>query len=538
MEASQHFAAICQALADPALYPHPVTHLERRETHISVVFLTGQWVYKLKKPVNFGFLDFSTLELRRFYCQREVVLNQRLSRNVYLEVVSIGRGADGRYRLGGPGPALEYAVKMRQLQAQASLEQQVRRRTVSLRRMALLGRLLAAFYRGAQVKPEALRFATVATVSRNVEENFRQTEEFVDSFLDRQQWSFVVQAARSFLDHHRDLFQRRLDEGRICDGHGDLRPDHVYFQDGIQIIDCIEFNDRFRYGDVAVDLAFLHMELDLMGGLQWSLPAMAAYVRSADDPAFYRLLDFYACYRAMVRVKVDAFRSRQVEGTESRRLQRSAAAYLDQAFRHAIQFNRPTLWVVCGLPASGKSTIASRLGELLELRVLQSDELRRRLAASLGKTVGVSDLDRGFYQPQWRRQVYAGLLNEAQGDLKRGASVLLDATFASSKWRREAVQLAADHDANLIFIECVCARDALQQRLAQRDSGAGPSDARLQHLDDFIRRFEPLVDAPQHCLIRIKTERPEGPLLKDLLASAYRCQCLQVRERVTPTGDT
>lgn len=524
-------------MADPAFYPHPVTYVERRDTHISTVFLTGDWVYKLKKSVNFGFLDFSDLSKRKHYCDQEVRLNQRLSHGIYQGTVAIRLDPDGRIHSeesGKSGEIIEYAVKMRQLPDADSLLRRIQDNKIAAEQMEDLGRFLVRFYRNAAADPDLYDFARPEAISANTDDNFAQTEAFARSVLDEEKWTFTRHASRLFLKHHADFFHRRIEAGHICDGHGDLRPDHIYLSDsnGIQIIDCIEFNDRFRYGDVAVDLAFLHMDLIHMGALQWSLPAVAAYVSAAQDAEIYRLLDFYACYRAMVRVKVDCLRLAQVEQGERDRLEHRVRSYLDQAYRHAVHFNRPVLWVVFGLPASGKSTVAERISELLKAEHLQTDQVRKHTADVSGQPEKVTAYGDGLYRGQLRQQVYAHLLGKAQDLIKSGRSVILDGTFSHLKWRREAMRLADDLDTGLVFVECRADTTTLRQRLWDREQESGLSDARAQHLEDFIKEFEPPDELTTAHHVPINSERPIGPLVIDLMNQAYRLLCAQTDELV------
>ena len=287
------FDAICRAMADPGWYDATVKEVEQRQTHISMVFLTGKWAYKLKKPVNFGFLDFRKLDDRRYFCEQEIRLNQRLSHDIYEDVVGIHEQANGQFSFAGTGPVVEYAVKMRQLPDSASLGELLRQGSIAEAQMEALGRKLAEFYKASDRRPEIDHYGSPDVISQNMEENFRQLKPIAEEFLDAERWEFLCQVSRSYLGHHKDLFCRRVAAGRIRDGHGDLRTDHIYLMDGqVQIIDCIEFNDRFRYGDVVADLAFLHMDLEYQGGYESSKCLLSAYAAAADDPELFGFLDF------------------------------------------------------------------------------------------------------------------------------------------------------------------------------------------------------------------------------------------------------
>lgn len=530
MEHPEVFEAVCQAMAEPAFYPHPAIPLECRETHISTVFLAGEWVYKLKKPVDFGFLDFRTLAAQRHFCEREVLLNQRLTHDVYQKVVDICRDEAGRFFLDG-GEPVACAVKMRRLPDEAGMVALLHHSRVTGSDLEELGRHLASFYAQGESSPEISHYGDPEVIAFNMEENFQQVEPFVGAFLERERWEFIREASRAFFHHWGRLFEKRRLHGRIRDGHGDLRAEHVYFYRGIQIIDCIEFNDRFRYGDVASDLAFLHMDLESLGHPEVSRSIMAAYVQHSEDFELYALLDFYATYRALVKVKVACLRSTEIEDPLARRVsEEMAGEYLDHAYRYALQFSRPTLWVFCGLPASGKSALAERLAEALSLPLFQSDRLRKEGPDHTVLEEEVVPFGEGHYRLSWRQRTYARMLALAQDTLKNGHAAILDATFSRTKWREEARQLATDLDTNLIFVECVSGEETLKARLKEREPGHSLSDARLEHLPEMIKAFEPLTEVAAETHIRLDTEQPLAASFLELLAAGYTSKCAQVKQ--------
>lgn len=533
MNAFDHLQAICQAMARPGFYPHPVETVQRIDTHISTVFLTGDWVYKLKKPVYLGFLDFRQLSQRKHFCEQEVVLNQRLSHDIYQGVVDILETDDGHFSLQGSGRVVEYAVKMRRLPDAAGLKALLQERAIDPKRMETLAHTMADFYKGGQRNSDIDYFGRPDVISYNMEENFRQLDPYVGSLLDQEKWDFLCQVSRTFLDHHRDVFERRVTEGYIRDGHGDLRTDHIYFHPGPQIIDCIEFNDRFRYGDAAVDLAFLYMDLEHLGHPEWARFFISAYAGAAQDPRLYTVIDFYAAYRAVVRLKVDAFRYPDAQPGEQETLKQDIHAYLQQAYRYAIQFGRPTLWILCGLPATGKSLVAETLSDVLSIERFSSDRLR--------KTAGISGNGRtafgqGAYRMEWRHKVYTRLLAHGHETLKAGHSVILDATFSRRKWRDEARRLAADLDTNLIFAETVCNEATIRSRLKSRESTSGLSDARLEHLPDMLENFEPLTETPTTTHFQVSSENPPEAMLVETLFRASECKHRQVSRLLEAQG--
>jgi hypothetical protein len=518
------------ALRDPVIYPHPVEKIEVEETHISKVFLTGPFVYKVKKPVDFGFLDFSTLAKRRHWCEQEVKLNQRLSRGVYLEVVEITREAQG-FALGGKGEPVEYAVKMRELPRARSMLALLRRGEITLAMIDDLARVLAAFYSAARGGCEIDPLGSVEVIRANTDENFSQIEPFVPDLLDGEEFLFVRQAVKEFLERHGDLFQRRVETGRIRDGHGDLRLDHIYFEDGIQIIDCVEFNERLRREDVTADLAFLAMDLDSLGcgHLGWRL--IRTYAQAAGDPETYILLDFYKCYRAYVRCKVDCLRLAEggLGDDEARELRRRARRHSRLAAAYAAKFSRQTLWVVCGLSASGKSTIAREMATRLRIGVHSSDVVRKLLAGTPTHEPAPAEFGEGIYTAAQTAKTYETLLGELREELRRGRSTIADATFSKRRVRDQTRRLARGFGANIVFVECICPEPLLRRRLSSRQ-GDLVTDARLQHLEAQRRVFEDMQELPDSMHIRVRTDAPIAESLVVLFSETYLRQLRQTRQ--------
>jgi aminoglycoside phosphotransferase family enzyme/predicted kinase len=527
----QRQAEIFQAMERPTFYPHPVFAIKQRETHISKVFLTGSYVYKIKKPVNLEFLDFTTLEKRFHFCHQEVILNRRLTHDVYLDVVPITL-KDGHYYLAGPGSPVEYAVKMRQLPEDRSMVRLLQRGKIDKEALKQLSLILARFYGQAPTGGHINAFGSWETVWANCEENFRQTEMFVETILEERMFLIVRAATRSFLRRWQDLFKHRIERKKIRDCHGDLRTGHIYFTDEIQILDCIEFNERFRYGDIASDLAFLAMDLDYEGHPKTAQDLLKAYVRYTRDQNVFILLDFYKCYRAVVRVKVNCFRLQKEDfgKQESSRLLRETHKYMDLAYRYAVQFTRPTIWVVCGMPASGKSTVAAALTKTLGVKVFRSDMIRKGLFGLQPNEKLDVPFEEGIYSKGASSLTYGKLLLVAQDEIEKGYSVILDATYSSRHERSEVIRLAKDMDSNLIFVECTCPEAVIKERLMSRDEISSVSDARLRHLEQIKARFEPLNEVRDEMHICVDTERPLEESMEHILSRDYVLECLQTAD--------
>jgi aminoglycoside phosphotransferase family enzyme len=298
---------LIQKLLDPEAYPSPIKEIELMQTQMSFVFLGNEYVYKVKKPVNLGYLDYSTLEKRRFFCQREVELNQRLCPDAYLGVVPITRQR-GEVFMEGKGKAVEYAVKMRRLPKEAMMDVLLAADKVSQKMVTEVAKKMAEFHQRAETSASISAFGNLDTIVENTEENFSQTDKYIGRTISREGYERISDYTRGFIRENADLFKRRVAEGKIKDCHGDLHAAHVCFSGGICIYDCIEFNDRFRYADVASEIAFLAMDLDNYGRKDLSDCFVDAYVKQSGDGELKLLLNFYKCYRAYVRGKVGSFK--------------------------------------------------------------------------------------------------------------------------------------------------------------------------------------------------------------------------------------
>ncbi len=293
-----------QALLEPKAYPDRPPEIELAQTQMSFVFMTGDYVYKVKKPVNLGYLDYTTLDKRRFYCEKEVELNRRLCPDAYLGVVLITQDKAGIF-LEGRGEVIEYAVKMRRLPQDSMMNVLLAQNRVTPEMVTGVAQKLVEFHQ----KAEIIRgFGDIDTISQNTEENFNQTEKYIGNTISRDGYQHIKAYTEGFIKRNTPLFHKRVAEGRIRDCHGDLHAAHICFTDGICIYDCIEFNDRFRYCDVAAEVAFLTMDLEHYGRADLSQSFVQAYVTESQDKELLELLNFYEGYFGYVRGKVESFK--------------------------------------------------------------------------------------------------------------------------------------------------------------------------------------------------------------------------------------
>lgn len=332
-------ATLKAALLRPDIYPERSSEVDLRETHISLVFLTGRFVYKVKKPVDFGFLDFTSLEKRRYFCEREVVLNRRLAPKLYLGVVPITM-VQGEISLERGGEIVEYAVKMEQIPEELLMDKLLEKGEVTRQMIERVSEKLARFYDTAETNEQISRFGRPERIQQDTDENFEQTTKYIGRTVSRTAFDTIQRRTNDFFDREKALFEERIRGGKIRDCHGDLRLEHIFWGEEISIFDCIEFNERFRYTDVAADIGFLAMDLDYRGRRDLSEHLIDHYVLGSGDREIVRILDFYKCYRAYVRGKVESFRldDPTISEAEKKKARTGAERYFDLAYHYAQQF--------------------------------------------------------------------------------------------------------------------------------------------------------------------------------------------------------
>ena len=322
-----------EELLDPAALPDRTTTVRLVQTHISSVLVADEFVYKVKKPVNFGFLDFSTLEKREFYCHQEVRLNQRLSKDIYLGVLPVFQEGE-RFRIGGNGGrVVDYAVKMRRIPEEKLMKAMFREGRVTKESLNAVARLLARFHAEAERSEEIDAFGKPESFKINTDENFAQTEKYVGVTLRKEDFVALRRWTEEFYARNKPDFEERIAKGKIRDCHGDLHMEHICLSDPVAVIDCIEFNERFRYSDTISDIAFLLMDLEYHGGKDLASHLWEVYASESGDRDVGDLLTFYKVYRAYVRGKVISFRldDDRVGKGEKEQAAREAAAYFNLA---------------------------------------------------------------------------------------------------------------------------------------------------------------------------------------------------------------
>jgi aminoglycoside phosphotransferase family enzyme/predicted kinase len=504
-------------LQSPASYPHQPAEVRMVQTHISWVFIASPFVFKVKKPVNLGFLDFSRLKERRYFCQRELDLNRRLCPEIYLGVVPIYRTASG-FSFEPQGEIAEYAVKMRELPRGGFLSERLDKGLVGETEIHRVIATLRRFYESQTPSAEIAGRGAPENLKINTDENFTQAEPFVGKTISRTAFEAIRHYTNRFYLANEGLFHERIQQHRILDCHGDLHLDHVHLTpEAITIFDCIEFNDRFRFIDVASDLAFLAMDFDFHGRSDLANLLLQTAAREFNDPGMLRIGDFYKCYRAFVRGKVESIQASEPETTDPVEHVKKAARYFRLALRYAIAGSEPLVLAVMGRVGAGKSTVARELGNELGWLVFSSDEIRKTLAGiPLTQRTPEQWRDQ-VYSPQMTARTYEKLIKDGLGALQQNRGVILDATFATRKLRQLLRDESKKAHARLQFVELDADPEEIKKRLKSRDhSGGEISDARLEDFEKLTATYEPPRELEPH-LIRVSANEAVGDVLKAVL---------------------
>jgi aminoglycoside phosphotransferase family enzyme len=326
---------VVEALMKPEAYDEDPGDIELMQTHISFVFLTNRFAYKVKKAVNLGFLDFTTLEKRRFYCEKELELNRRLCGDMYVEVVPINKL--DRIKIKGRGETVEYAVKMKRIPQEKMLNTLLEQNATDTRLVGKIAKIIAEFHSKAETNRKISEFGSLPIIETNWKENYDQTEEFINKTISKKDFELIQDRINNYMKRNAAFFEKRVTQGKIRDCHGDIHSGNIFVTNGIYIFDAIEFNDRFRYSDVASDIAFLAMDLDYKQRTDLSDALIKKYVEYSGDQELTQLLPFYKCYRAYVRGKVTSFKLNDpnVRSKEKSAAMKEAKAYFKLAAAYA-----------------------------------------------------------------------------------------------------------------------------------------------------------------------------------------------------------
>ncbi len=485
-------------------FPQKPSKIEVLQTHISYVFVVDDLVYKIKKPVNFGFLDFTRLEQRKFYCEKEVELNRRLCPEIYLGVVPISKTSVG-YTVESEDAPVEYAVKMKKLPVEGMMEKIIKERALLQKHIDLIIDVLVPFYAKARTGKGIDEYGSIETISFNTEENFTQTAAYVGRAINKWRYKKIIEWTREFIIENRSLFETRIKEGYIREGHGDLYSANICFDDlkKVYIFDCIEFNERFRSGDVASDIAFLSMDLDFHDYRDLSGYFVEQFISASKDKDLMKVLNFYKCYRAYVRGKIGCFTFEDPSMSEEQRKEalRKARRYFDLA--HLYAGGKPKVFVVFGLSGTGKSTLAKALANQIIADWIPSDLVRKIIAGMAPTEHRFEPFEKGIYSKEYTEKTYSKMIEMAKEKLTEGRDVILDATFREKIYREKVLQELPF--AEIYWILCTAEDRVVKERFNKRQSSEDISDARWEIYLSQKEKFEAPQEIASHRLIILDT---------------------------------
>lgn len=497
------------------VYDHPVRNIQLIETHISWVILTGDFAYKIKKPVNFGFLDFSTLEKRRMCCDQELLLNRRLAADIYLDVVSIS-GTFEAPVISTDGKVFEYAVKMRQFPQSAQLDHMLSDGKLNTEHMEAIARMVADFHQmipradtsmaGESMVDEYIAYGNKKAVYRPVEENFTQINQHFDTTLYEESLAELQSWNVSACMKLGEIFEQRKANGFVRECHGDMHLRNLVWLDrGPAAFDCIEFNPQLRWIDVMSDIAFLVMDLQERKEDQLANRFLNTYLEITGDYAGLTVLPFYLCYRAMVRAKVAALFLGQenISPEESAYSLAEFVSYLELARRYTLQ-STPKLIIMRGLSASGKSTVSKKILDTLGAIRIRSDVERKRLFNVSSNENASRSIDTGVYSTTASQQTYEKLLELAEQVISVGYNVVVDAAFLKHEQREPFQKLARHLKVSYVILEITAPAEILQQRIVERKNDV--SDADLAVLKHQLSNWQTLQKNEIANVISVSTE--------------------------------
>lgn len=468
------------ALLKPSTYGEGVKEVKLLQTHTSWIFLTGKYAYKVKKPVNFGFLDYTTLKKRKHFCEEELRLNRLLSKDIYLDVIPITLDK-GKVRIGGKGKIIEYAVKMKELPQSSIMTNLLKEKRINSSIIDKIASQVAEFHKIAKTSLKIERYGEIEPIEFNWEENFEQTKNLRGDLIEERIFDEIKERVYRFMRDKQFLFLERINKGKVRRCHGDLHSGNIFVVDNrVYIFDCIEFNLRFSCSDTTSDIAFFAMDMEFLGQKPLSDFFLDRYILYSQDPGILRLLDFYKCYRAYVRGKVTSFKlfDKGIPEEEKREARDIAKKYFHLAHLYTRNFfKKSRLIVVMGLPGVGKSYFAERLANRINAHHLRTDFIRKELAGISLEEFKGTGFEKGIYSTQMSKKTYNELFRRAEEYLLKGKTCILDATFQKSNGRNRAVDLAKRLDIEPLFIHCVCPEKIVLKRMEKRSKEISASDA-------------------------------------------------------------
>jgi uncharacterized protein len=517
---------LIQQMLQPEFYPHEVQEpVQLLQTHISYVLLTGELAYKIKKPTNFGFLDFTTLEKRHYFCQEELRLNQRLSPSLYLAVKAIVKEGDRFQFTDVLDPSMtsnsiaEYAVQMREFPQEGLFSHLFKAGQLTPEMIQQLGEIVAKFHRSAETNAEIREYGSLTAIQRVEENNFRLSEAFIGRSQTQQQYDETRAFATQFFEHHADWFAQRQIDDKIRECHGDLHLNNVcLYHNKIQIFDCIEFSQDFRNIDVIYDAAFMVMDLEFQHRVDLANLFLNTYLEQTGDYWSAALLPLYLSMRAYIRGNVNALALDDSAIAEADKINflQSSQEYYQLSWRYTRR-SPGRLILMCGLSGSGKSTVARQIAQQINAIHIRSDAVRKRIAGIPLSREGDqnSAVNGGIYTPEMTQLTYERMLELGIFLAQQGWPVVLDAKYDHHRFRAAALETAHGAQIPLQIVQCTAPLEVLYDRLRHRTGDV--SDATVDILDSQIGSAEPLTEAEEAIATTLLTAQPLEPQILALV---------------------
>ena len=458
--------------------------------------------------MNFGFLDFSTLEKRKHFCEEEIRLNRRLCPDIYLGVIPITQ-KNNEIELNGKGKVVDYALKMKEFPQDRIMTNLLKQGKINEEKIDNICTVLVDFYNRGERSDEIDSYGKVKSVKQNIDENFEQTKSLIDVAISENIYTYIQNVSNIFFEKKKDVFERRIEQGYIHDCHGDLHSGNIVVSDNILIFDCIEFNKRFRFCDAVSDISFLAMDLDYMNYPFLSSYFIKKYVEKSYDTGIFDVLNFYKSYRAYVRGKVNGFRLNDstINEKEKKQIIETAKKYFDLSHYYASLFSldligkKSLLFMVCGLTGTGKSTMALKIAVDYHAHQINTDIVRKELAGIDKFERHHNKFNTGLYSPDKIDFTYEKVIETVADLLKKGENVVLDATFQKKKYRDMVKKVAGDYNTILLSIQCICPDDVVKKWLKERLKKKSVSDGRWEIYQKQKETFESFVTEEDHITV-------------------------------------
>ncbi len=499
---------LISAMLDKAAYDHQTDNIELVETHISWVILTGKYAYKIKKPLNLGFLDFSTLNKRHYYCDEELRINSRLAPQLYLSVVTIN-GSKQQPHINSNGAIIEYAVKMRQFPQQAQLDRMLAQGLLTKKHMDELASIVSTFHNNVEIAKSKTKYGSPEIIIAPVTDNFKQIKQQQNFVYDIEKLNTIQTWTDNFYQSHENLFFDRKNNNFIRECHGDMHLQNIaYWQNKIVVFDNLEFDDKLRWIDVFSDVAFIVMDLDERNKHELSRRFLNTYLEQTGDYFGISLLRFYLIYRAMVRAKIYSIQSQQGQVTKSLKLEliKKYKSHINLALSYT-RTKQPSLIIMHGFSGTGKTTVSQKLLEKEFIIRIRSDVERKRLFGLDALSNSQVALGDNLYSSSATDKTYQHIFKITKILLQENYTVLIDASFLSEKYRQQALQLAEQNNARFIIINCHANKDKLEKRITKRlKLNADASEADCSVLDNQIKHHDLLTTKELSYAFHVNTE--------------------------------